>query len=761
MKPYSEESNSETYALGRLLASQSLELYERFTSLAKKAENDLLPFAQLPNFTDHGVKHAHNVQENLSNLIPSTMAEPLSPFELFCLLCAALLHDVGMVVLKSPQEKPFQIRIDHYNRSREFVIENNKILSLSEHEAHIIGEICRAHGMPNLNYLESSMFSVRKYGEVRVQLLSALLRLADALDMTSERAPGTISSNRNMPSQSQQHWDIHRCISDVQVCNAPSWDIRIIAFPKKPLDVKLLYELRNMVQNELDSIYPVLRATGIFFKKVELILNHGLSESFTKRYKNPFLLLAPFGSRNARLFAGRDKEIQQMIERILRRNLVVLIGESGVGKTSLIEAGTIPKLKTYGFRVVRFSFQNDPIENLINTLTLTSQNQQGPKALVDVIHNSLSKSKKNTQFLIIGDHLEQMFTIHKSKKARIKFAEHISRVLGSSLDVTFLFCIREDYLPDLYNLSLDIPDLYDRDNTFRLHKLSRNNGREVLKRASEYAFAKLSDKLIERVVDDLCYEGDGVIYPPYLQIVGYRLYGTFAKIRSENSSLNVISEKLYESLGKVEEIVNRYLEGLLDQYPHDDKAVVGQILSTMVTEYYTKKRVKKEDLQQTLLQCHNLDKLLTSLVQHRIVRRSLGEYELIHDFLACRVIEFIEKKKFLSSPARKAVDFIEKKFSKKGLTSGEIAKEAGVSQMHLAFLFRKELGRSINRQLNETRIVKAKELLKSRDRLMGIAKRTGFRSLSAFSRKFKEIEGVSPLEYRNTFITTKLQDRKR
>jgi len=197
-----------------------------------------------------------------------------------------------------------------------------------------------------------------------------------------------------------------------------------------------------------------------------------------------------------------------------------------------------------------------------------------------------------------------------------------------------------------------------------------------------------------------------------------------------------------------------------DQYSQDDKPIVGQILSKMVTDYYTKKRISKEELQSALPYCHNLDRLLLSLINHRIVKHSLGYYELIHDFLAKRVIEFIEKKKFVSLPVRKAIKFIESNYYKKDLTSGEIADAAGVSQMHLSVLFKEQLGNSINCQLNSSRIAAAKRLMsKDRELVSSVADNVGFKSLSVFSRKFKEIEGLSPLEYRSQLISNVMRKK--
>ena len=263
--------------LENLLRKQSKELYVRLCLMEEKTSKDLLPFAQLPDFTDHGIKHARSVQQILSDLIPKRMPEPLTAFEIFCLLSAAILHDVGMLVKKSSGEPLWETRIDHYNRSKEFVVQNHESLGFSEHEAQFIGEICRAHGMPNLNYLDGGEYSIRKLGSIRIRLLCALLRLADALDITSDRAPRTVADNRKMPAKSRHFWDVHHCISDVQIQTDPSWDIRIVVMPKQGVKEENFYLLRNEIQKELDTIYPVLRAFGIYFKKVDLILNRVLS----------------------------------------------------------------------------------------------------------------------------------------------------------------------------------------------------------------------------------------------------------------------------------------------------------------------------------------------------------------------------------------------------------------------------------------------------------------------------------------------------
>ncbi|MCD0279054.1 helix-turn-helix domain-containing protein [Xanthomonas melonis] len=85
------------------------------------------------------------------------------------------------------------------------------------------------------------------------------------------------------------------------------------------------------------------------------------------------------------------------------------------------------------------------------------------------------------------------------------------------------------------------------------------------------------------------------------------------------------------------------------------------------------------------------------------------------------------------------------------LTLGDLARQAHVSQSHLGFLFREELGTPFKPMLQQLRIEKAKELLQRQPRLRitEVALKVGFGDLSHFEKSFRRLVGVSPREFRN------------
>jgi tetratricopeptide (TPR) repeat protein len=61
--------------------------------------------------------------------------------------------------------------------------------------------------------------------------------------------------------------------------------------------------------------------------------------------ESPWLGLQSFSEQTQRYFFGRTAELQDLFERVVHKPLTVLFGQSGLGKTSLIHAGLMPRLR--------------------------------------------------------------------------------------------------------------------------------------------------------------------------------------------------------------------------------------------------------------------------------------------------------------------------------------------------------------------------------------------------------------------------------
>ena len=70
----------------------------------------------------------------------------------------------------------------------------------------------------------------------------------------------------------------------------------------------------------------------------------------------------PFNEDESKLFFGRNKDIEKLGKKIILEQLLVLFGKSGLGKSSLLNAGVLPKLKkenNYLPVKIRFGFATE------------------------------------------------------------------------------------------------------------------------------------------------------------------------------------------------------------------------------------------------------------------------------------------------------------------------------------------------------------------------------------------------------------------
>lgn len=99
---------------------------------------------------------------------------------------------------------------------------------------------------------------------------------------------------------------------------------------------------------------------------------------------------------------------------------------------------------------------------------------------------------------------------------------------------------------------------------------------------------------------------------------------------------------------------------------------------------------------------------------------------------------------------RKAKIYTRDHYSDSSLTLQDVADYAGISKNYLSKIFKETVGRKYWDFLTEYRIEQAKKLLRETNMSQGmICEKIGYQSEYHFSRKFKELTGVSPNKYRN------------
>src|ERR1700689_3776052 len=148
--------------------------------------------------------------------------------------------------------------------------------------------------------------------------------------------------------------------------------------------------------------------------------------------KNPWLGLASFTEETREYFYGREAEVAELARRVQRKLLTILFGESGLGKTSILRAGLVPRLRAQGYCpvYVRVDYGREapePTEQIKLAITRTARRagewtQAGVAAagesLWEYLHHRddvLRDESGNTLVpLLIFDQFEEIFTLAQS-----------------------------------------------------------------------------------------------------------------------------------------------------------------------------------------------------------------------------------------------------------------------------------------------------------------------------------------------------------
>ena len=255
-------------SLLQVLESNDNELFERLNPIEKVAR-PLLSYTQgkFPFYTPHDFYHSETVLENLNWLIPDSIKDTFNNYEIFFLVISAWLHDWGMIGKEN--ENSEEIRENHHIRTEDYLEKLYKDVKLSQHEAIIIGRICKGHRKINLHSQEYDDKIIGSGIRIRMRFLAALLRLADETDITHSRTPEIIYHTLNPSGKSEEEFGKHLNISGIGQLDEPH-KIYITAIARDPKGAQTLREVESKIQAELDAVKSILSQNGILLDIVEL-----------------------------------------------------------------------------------------------------------------------------------------------------------------------------------------------------------------------------------------------------------------------------------------------------------------------------------------------------------------------------------------------------------------------------------------------------------------------------------------------------------
>ncbi|HEV2840439.1 MAG TPA: hypothetical protein VGW39_03860 [Chthoniobacterales bacterium] len=396
--------------------------------------------------------------------------------------------------------------------------------------------------------------------------------------------------------------------------------------------------------------------------------------------REPFRGIEQFRFIDRPIFFERRDETRRLIRLVSIYRGTLLYGESGVGKSSVINAGFIPAMLEEGFLPERLRVQ--PLrggELVVERLALTDEgtapflpsrfasDEEARTRLVfstEEFRARLSIEHPGGPPLLIFDQFEEFITLfEEAPEGREKFAEATEAqktlldffhtlLRDETLPVKLLFVFREDYLAKLSKLFTLVPNL--RDQHVRLTSPDSTVLKKLIR--GPFTLSEIPPEHFGRVISDE---------------LATKMCAALEE-RSESGSINLTevqiaclslwrdpkAESLFDATPNRGEVVQRLLEGhltgALDRLGTGLRAPAVAVLRHLVTSAGTRNIVLESDLLDRLRTCEDIPaatgkRALAELSgQSRLVRRQRRNEAYFYDITSEFLVPWIQRQRVLS-----------------------------------------------------------------------------------------------------------------
>lgn len=321
----------------------------------------------------------------------------------------------------------------------------------------------------------------------------------------------------------------------------------------------------------------------------------GASVSALAALTSPYRGLYAFREEDSPYFFGRESFTDRLITTVSNRAMAAVIGPSGSGKSSVVYAGLIPRLRENDFNhwtIVELRPGSHPFYSLAGALVdlidgelsdeirlnetknLAKSLEDGRIQLTDILANSATDSDNGRQHLLVVDQFEELYTLCNDETIHHRFPTVLFEAIKETranrdLSLTLVITLRADFMGQALTDRPFADALQDAD--VKLGPMTRAE----LGRAIESPAAKkrvvFEAGLVDRILDDV---GDEPGNLPLLEFALTLLWERRSGLRLTHSA--------YEAIGRVEGSLARYADEIYDQMTSSQQEQARRIFTQMV-----------------------------------------------------------------------------------------------------------------------------------------------------------------------------------
>jgi len=328
-------------------------------------------------------------------------------------------------------------------------------------------------------------------------------------------------------------------------------------------------------------------------------------------------------------FSRADKAHEKILEWIERsvEPCLYLTGDSGSGKSSLLNAFVLPTLRERGWVVVETRVWQDAMAALRAALARAADTKRGRESDSQDVRNLLKAVMKRTgaRLLIVVDQFEEFIILGKSEQQR-EFADLLASLNSAPITgIVLLLTLRSDYQTFLEDIGLPPPR--HNENFYQVARFTLATASAFMVRSGLDLRPAALDRLLVSAaeLDDT----PGLVRPITLNVIGHVL----------------ASSHIAPSLD-AGRLVQHYIKQTVDQPAI--RGFVPLILEQLVTSQHTKQpRSEQELAAATGLRHGEVRSALNGLGVAALARPldpAHGVWELSHDFVARAVARYLGRR---------------------------------------------------------------------------------------------------------------------
>ena len=352
------------------------------------------------------------------------------------------------------------------------------------------------------------------------------------------------------------------------------------------------------------------------------------------RGKSPFPGLRAFGEEYAPVFFGRTAETEQLLARLSKSDcrFLMVVGASGSGKSSLVRAGLIPRLRagalhgSENWRIITFTpdafGKGDPFDVLAYELhqawtgldiqKTASHLRDSRSGLREVLENALSDSEPHAVLVI--DQFEEVFSRVIDEDLRRIFLASINEATNSPCLLTittlrddfFHYCVKSPILSRLINRN--------NDSTFTLSAPGQLELYEMINEPAQVAGLKFENGLVRKILEDTGNQ------PGALALMAYAL-DLLHKASGRDGKLTM---QAYQSFGSVQGAIGTRAQETFDGLSEDAQKTLPRVFRELLevddSGTATRKRTSLEKVERDAPS----RELVQALIQDRLLMTTRG-----------------------------------------------------------------------------------------------------------------------------------------